>query len=229
VPQAIIPIDCKRGRIILALTKAPSAMSYEWDVFLSYLREPPSGSWVNDHFLPHFRWTLGNALNKKARVFYDRTNIHPGQKWPKMLRQALSRSRCLVGIWSPLYFQSDWCLNECAVMLHREKNLGYGTNNNPDGLVIGVKVDDGDHFPPYASESQYADFETFFLDGPAFRQSPLFLDFQPAVRALANEVARIANNVPAWSPDWETDPWLENVIQQVRTPVRPPVTQPLIG
>jgi len=44
-------------------------MDYEWDVFLSYLHERPCGSWVKDHFLPYFTFDLGNALNRKARIF----------------------------------------------------------------------------------------------------------------------------------------------------------------
>src|SRR2546428_13893132 len=138
-------------------------MDYEWDVFLSYLHERPSGPWVNDHFLPYFTFQLGNALNQKARIFYDRIGIHSGQKWPACLKQALARSKCLVGIWSPLYFHSAWCLSECAVMLHREKQLGYGTKEKPDGLVVGIKVNDGTHFPSYAADTQYADFEPFFF------------------------------------------------------------------
>jgi hypothetical protein len=204
-------------------------MDYEWDVFLSYLHERPSGTWVNDHLLPYLRPALGNALNQKAKVFYDRSGVHPGQKWPACLKHALSRSRCLVGIWSPLYFQSDWCLSECAVMLHREAQLGYGTTQRPDGLVVGIKVDDGDFFPTYATESQYADFEPFFFDGPAFLQSPLHMDFQKAVRALATEVARIVRVAPPWSAEWETDPWLEDIVRKVQLPTKPQVAQPLIA
>src|SRR5258708_12146236 len=81
-------------------------MDYEWDVFLSYLHERPSGPWVNDHLLPYFTFQLGNALNQRAKIFYDRTGIHSGQKWPARPKQALSRSRCLVGILSPFYFHS---------------------------------------------------------------------------------------------------------------------------
>jgi hypothetical protein len=204
-------------------------MDYEWDVFLSYLHERPSGPWVNDHLLPYLIPQLGNALNQKVRVFYDRTGIHSGQKWPARLKQALCRSRCLVGIWSPLYFHSEWCLSECAVMLHRESQLGYGTNQKPDGLLVGVKVDDGQHFPAYAADSQYADFEPFFFDGPAFIQSPLHLDFQKAIRPLAADVARIVKGAPPWSAEWETGPWLDDVVKQVQLPMQPQVPQPLIA
>ncbi|MBI4659921.1 MAG: toll/interleukin-1 receptor domain-containing protein [Verrucomicrobia bacterium] len=174
-------------------------MGYQHDVFLSYLHEKPCGTWVVEHFLPYFQQFLGNALNRPASVFLDRTGIHLGQKWPARLRSALAHSRCLVGVWSPLYFHAEWCQCECAVMLHREAQLGYGTAQNPDGLMIGVKVNDGIHFPGFAQDSQYADFEGYFFDGPAFAQSPLHVEFQKAIVALANDVARIVNGAPKWS------------------------------
>jgi TIR domain-containing protein len=202
---------------------------YQFDVFLSYLREKPSGSWVNDHFLPYFRPALGDALNKPASIFIDRTEIHSGQKWPARLKQALAHSRCLVGIWSPLYFQSEWCQCECAVMLHRELQLGYGTDANPDGLMIGLKVNDGIHFPDFAKESHRADFEPFFFDCPAFNQSLLHIDFQRAIRSLAADVARIVNTAPEWSADWTTDPWMNDVVSSIRKPLVPKVPQPLLS
>src|SRR6266481_7597971 len=98
-------------------------MSYEFDVFLSYRNEKPSGTWVHDHFLPYFRPALAEALVRPAEIFVDRTGIHSGQKWPARLKQALAHSRCLIGVWSPMYFRSEWCQCESAVMRHRESKL----------------------------------------------------------------------------------------------------------
>ena len=146
-------------------------MAYQYDVFLSYLHEPPSGTWVHDHFLPYFTFQLGNALNRRTDIFVDRTGIHLGEKWPIRLKQALAHSRCLVGVWAPLYFQSDWCQKECAIICHRERKLGYGRGQNSEGLLIGVKVNDGIHFPKFAKESQFADFEKYFFDGQGFART----------------------------------------------------------
>lgn len=201
---------------------------YQYDVFLSYLHEKPCGTWVLEHFLPYFQHFLGNALNRQATVFLDQTGVHFGQKWPARLKNALVHSRCLLGIWSPLYFQSEWCQCECAVMLYREAQLGYGTGQNPDGLVVGVKVNDGIHFPAFAQDSQYADFEHFFFDGPAFVQSPLHVDFQKAIVPLTIDVARVVNSAPIWSTDWETALWTDDVISRVRVPPAPIVKQPVL-
>ncbi len=202
---------------------------YEYDVFLSYLHEKPSGPWVNDHFLPYFRPALCDALARRASVFLDRTGIRSGQKWPARLKHALARSRCLVGIWSPMYFRSEWCQFECAVMLHRERQLGYGTSRKPDGLVIGVKVYDGIHFPDFAKDSQRADFEPYFFDGPAFNLCPLHIDFQRAIRPFAEDVARIVRGVPPWLPEWASGPWVDDIVAGIRTPARPKVSQPLLS
>ncbi len=204
-------------------------MDYYYDVFLSYLHEKPCGTWVAQHFLPYFQHQLGNGLARQAEIFIDRTGIHSGQKWPAQLKQALAHSRCLVGIWQPLYFRSEWCRAECAVMLHRESQLGLGTTENSDGLIVGVKVNDGIHFPQFAKDSQYADMEQFFFDEYGFTQSPLYIDFQKRVLELAGDVARIVNNAPAWSQEWRTAAWLDDVIAGMRVPSPPKVTQPLLS
>jgi hypothetical protein len=202
---------------------------YAYDVFLSYLRERPCGPWVNDHLLPYLSHQLGNALNRKASVFVDRSEIRSGQKWPARLKQALAQSACLVGVWSPLYFQSDWCLSECEVMRHRESQLGYGTAERPDGLIVGIRVNDGLHFPDFAKNTQHADFERFFFDGPAFLQSPLHIDFQKAIVPLANDIAKIVAAAPPWSSEWSTAAWLDDVIARVQVPRKPKAAQPTIS
>jgi hypothetical protein len=203
-------------------------MAYENDVFLSYLTEKPSGTWVHEHFLPYFRHQLGNALNRPSAIFVDREGIHSGQKWPNRLKQALATSRCLVGIWSPLYFQSEWCRNECGIMHHREVALGFGTNEQPDGLLVGVRVNDGVHFPDYARDTNYVDFEKYFVDGPGFSRSELHVDFQRAIVPFAQDVARIVQLAPEWSPEWLTPPWIDEIIAELGHPALPQMEQPVL-
>jgi hypothetical protein len=204
-------------------------MAYQYDVFLSYLHEPPSGTWVHDHFLLYFTFQLGNALNRRADIFVDRTGIHLGEKWPIRLKQALAHSRCLVGIWAPIYFQSEWCRNECAIICHRERQLGYGRGQNSEGLLIGVKVNDGIHFPRFAKESQFADFEKYFFDGQGFARTELYVEFQREVAEFAKGVARVVEHAPPWSTEWETPEWTDDVIKNVGATAKPKVEQPTLA
>jgi hypothetical protein len=204
-------------------------MAYQHDVFLSYLHVRPSGTWVHEHFLPYFTFQLGNALNQSAEIFVDRTGIHLGQKWPIRLKQALAHSRCLVGIWTPLYFQSEWCQNECAIIRHREEQLGYGRGANSEGLLVGVKVNDGNYFPTFAKNSQFDDFEPYFFDGRGFARTELYVEFQRKVAKFAEGVARVIRKAPPWSAEWETPAWTDDVIEGVAAPAKPKVQQPRLG
>jgi hypothetical protein len=203
-------------------------MAYQHDVFLSYLHVRPSGTWVHEHFLPYFSFQLGNAINRWPDIFIDRTGIHLGQKWPIRLKQALAHSRCLVGIWCPLYFQSEWCQNECAIICYRENQLGYGRGGNSQGLLVGVKVNDGIHFPTFAKDSQFADFERYFYDESGFASSELYVEFQRKVAEFAEGVARVIKKAPPWSAEWETPAWTDDVIEGVQALPKPKVQQPTL-
>jgi hypothetical protein len=113
-------------------------------------------------------------------------------------------------------------------MLHREKQLGF-TGENPEGLIAGVKVHDGIHFPDYARNSQYADFEDVFYDESGFAKSPKYVEFQQKVKDLATDVAALISKVPAWSPDWGTPAWTDEVIAGIVAPPQPKVSQPLLS
>jgi len=135
-------------------------MVYEYDVFYSYKTGFPFGDWVHEHLLPFLESYLGNALNRNVNLFVDRNGISSGDAWPERIKRALAHSRCLVAVWAPLYFNSLWCRYECAVMLYRERQLGYRTINNPSGLILPINVFDGEHFPDFAQEIQWLDYNT---------------------------------------------------------------------
>lgn len=204
-------------------------MSYKYDVFLSYVHEFPCVDWVTEHLVRFFQFELSNALNRKARVFFDRTNIQIGDRWPAKLRDGLAHSRCLLGIWNPAYFRSMWCLTEVEVMRHREVKIGFGTIQHPGGLIMGINVNDGQHFPAFAREVQYANFQDYFIVGLCFSAVPEYAKFQKAIQELAPQVAAVVESAPDWSPDWLTAPWLDDVVARVQSPPSPKAEQPILG
>src|ERR1044071_6771954 len=107
--------------------RSAQQMNYEYDVFVSYTDDHVVSQWMHESFLPLFEPFLGNALNRPAAIFYDKVKIQSGDEWRKRLERSVALSRCLVGIWSPIYFQKPYCMRECIVMLYRERQLGYRT------------------------------------------------------------------------------------------------------
>jgi hypothetical protein len=125
-------------------------VAYKYDIFLSYTHDEQMEEWVHKHFVPFLKPFIGNALNRPITIFVDRSGINTGDSWPLRLRQALAYSRCLLPVWTPLYFHCDWCIRECGAMLLRETRTGLRSVQKPHGLVIPVNVFDGKFFPARA-------------------------------------------------------------------------------
>lgn len=132
---------------------------YVYDVFVSYRRRQPVLDWVKNHFYPLLEQRLPDELpvDHKTRIFVDWDEIEIGSAWPAKLSQALKRSRCILPVWSPEYFRSDWCLAEWKTMMERERLLGLRTEQRPGGLIFPVIFADGEHFPQEARVVQSKD------------------------------------------------------------------------
>ncbi len=201
-------------------------MEYEYDVFLSYKTGFPFGEWVHEIFLPFFEPYLGNALSHDANLFVDKHEISSGDAWPERIKRALANSRCLVAVWSPSYFTSNWCSYECAVMLHREHQLNYRTIENPGGLIIPTNVFDGEHFPDFVKRIQWLDCRRFFRVGEGFKKTRGYAEFQGVLIEWVDDVAKAINNAPPWSEEWLTAQWQDDAIENFHHIITPPGFEP---
>jgi TIR domain len=184
-------------------------MQYEYDVFLSYSRKFPHLEWVDDIFLPLFQAYLSEACNKDVKIFKDTEEIHTGNDWRNKIRTSLVRSRVMVSVFSPAYFRSEWCVREFSVFYHRSKALGLLSDANPQGLIVPLKLFDGQHFPTYASALQMKDFEKYNLVGGSVKHSNGYLEFQKEMQIWVHDVAAALLLAPAFDTVWSQDEWID--------------------
>jgi hypothetical protein len=158
--------------------------------------------WVKNHFHPILEQRLPDGLpvDHETKIFVD-WDIETGSAWPAKLSQALKKSRCILPIWSPQYFRSDWCLAEWKTMMERERLLGLRTEQRPEGLVFPVTFADGEHFPQEARDTQPKDLRKWNIPHPVFRETVDYVEFDKQVQLLVNELARMIQRAPAWQ-DW---------------------------
>ncbi len=174
---------------------------YQYDVFLSYSNTPDVRDWVLNHFYPNFCPALRQALGgRDERVFIDREGVKTGQHWPQRLRQAIRDSVCLVPVWSPVYFQSNWCWSEWKSFCKREEVLGL--NLDTETLVVPVVHNDKEWFPAEAREVQWHDFSELNYRTPAFRDTPQYVEFERQIQCFAKRVAEVARAAPPYDADW---------------------------
>jgi hypothetical protein len=174
-----------------------AAQDYEYDVFFSYKRHNLTLEWTRSVHRRLQFW-LSQEVGREAKLFVDEDCIETGERWPERLRESLKQSRCMVAVWSPMYFQSDWCVSEWRSFLEREKRLSMVSH----GLIAPVRFHDGEHFPQEAREVQWTDVAQYTSTLPAFWASPRALDLEDKLKELAQSVAKIIRSAPPFAPDW---------------------------
>jgi hypothetical protein len=179
-------------------------MDYEHDIFVSYMHDGQMQGWVGQHLVPFLESFVGNALNRPTKIFVDRAGIRTGDSWPSRLQRAIARSRCMVAVWSPLYFHSEWCRREAAAMLYREAQCGFRTADRPGGLIIPINVFDGQFFPRRAKEIQWLDCRKYWIVGEGFIKTERYVEFQDVLRTWADDVAIAIETAPEWDAAWLT-------------------------
>ena len=190
------------------------ADDYLYDVFISYERDGLTAGWLRDHFLPLFRTWLRMAISDVCKrnaqpVFFDKSQtdptfsedlklglagIEPGDDWDESLRKAIRLSRCMVGIWSPPYFESEWCNVEW-------QSFDLRAVSTERKLIIPGSFYDGRSFPERANKIQRFDLSKFTLFGPALINSRHYEDFQDTVKRMAEKVAYAIRDAPPFS-EW---------------------------
>lgn len=176
---------------------------YQYDIFISYRHAAPMLDWVKAHFYPLLQAWLPNYLpeHHKPEIFVD-FMIEAGTEWPEQLRGALLRSRCLLAIWSPDYFRSQWCKAELETIRERERLLGRRSEDGSNGLLYPLRYADGDHYPDDVKLIQQIDIRDWNTPHEVFRHTAGYVDFDKKVQEIAERLAERILDAPPWDASW---------------------------
>jgi hypothetical protein len=191
---------------------------YEYDIFISYSRYGSAREWMQNHFLPVLQDCLADEIAPAPKIYVDYL-MSKGSDWPSNLKRALLRSKIMVQVLAPHYFESRWCLAEWHSMRERQNMLGYATVDVPQGLIMSILYADSQNFPPEGRNVSWWDFKKFAIPVPAFRRSEDFVTFYGRVRELARDLVELLQQVPEWCPDW---PLIETPDPVLLPPARMP-------
>lgn len=175
-------------------------MDYTNDIFISYRRNPETRSWLKKHFKRLLELRVGQALGRSPEIFID-DQLESGVSWPAQLGHELGASRILIGLWAKDYFASTWCTEETALMLGRERECGFRTDENPRGLVIAAVIHDGKDFPESLAEIQKFEIQRQFNVRMA-RNSRRAEELDAVLSEQAEAVATAIEVAPPWRPQW---------------------------
>jgi TIR domain len=195
---------------------------YKNDVFVSYTHLGAVYKWVPYLYDLLEDW-LPYHLSYKPMIYIDR-QLETGIHWPSELQQELKVSRCLLAIWSQVYFNSPWCIAELESFRAREHLLGIGKGQKTLGLIYPVLFTKPlekppEYLPSKLRKVQYIDLSDWTITSPGFASTALHVDFEQQVKKLCPVLAKMIKSAPKWQADWP-----------IRTPRRPspktPFTKP---
>lgn len=94
-------------------------------------------------------------------------------------------------------------------MRQREEALGFRTEDNPKGLILPLRFQDGEHFPDSARRMSDIDVSDWTVPDPSYAKSAEIADLHRAIGRIAKSLATILQHVPQAREDWpsvELDP-----------------------
>jgi hypothetical protein len=154
---------------------------------------------VKEHLLKDFAGYLNEELGHKARVFYDRDEIVPGDDWKQALQRGLKQSKVLVAVCSARYFyDSEYCLTEW----HAFGNVSVGDWKVHRPRIL-AKYNDGDSFPEEANSIQQVDFSNANSIIEAFyKNDARAIVYEENVKMLARGAVKAIRNAPEFSDEF---------------------------
>jgi TIR domain len=97
----------------------------EWAAFFSYAHHDDRAEGGRLHKLAEALATeVQSQTGQPFEIFVDRDAIHWGTNWKRALDEGLQQSTFLIPVITPSYFESEYCRNELAAFLAKEKALG---------------------------------------------------------------------------------------------------------
>lgn len=137
--------------------------------------------------------------DRAFNIFQDVDGIEFGQKWRKRLTEAISTSRFLIPVVTPLFFKSDPCRDELKQFIDHEKSLGRDDLILPIYFVTAPVLERPELLKddPLASEIGSRQRYDWRVQADMPPNDP---HIRPSVRELAEKIAEAIARTSAPSP-----------------------------
>jgi MinD-like ATPase involved in chromosome partitioning or flagellar assembly len=183
--EHVLDLDLDR----VELVPQDRAGDYSYDLFVSYARSPAVEDALKAILDLLAAW-VGQIRGRDLRIFFDYTEVGPASRYSDQIGHALSRSKLLLAIITPGYFESLFTQKEWQEFEERENAAGleYG------GLIVPVVLrEPGPNAPEWFRRRQYFD-----LSEVAFPVAdPKSLAVNRRVQDLAEVISKRLEEVPS--------------------------------
>lgn len=198
----VLDIDIVHEQATNRAKRIKKVNEYKYDVYVSYARSPHSDEFVH-RLVFHLRQRLLSEQEMESKIYVDMIEMGRGYSWPTAVQNAVTRSKVLMAILTPQYFQNPWTLAEWETFEKREAVIGKPlivpviAYKRPIAPLLGEPW-----LPEYVNSRRVIDFRKFVLVGSDFEKTPQFYEFLDRVKDLAKEVGSCVSSAPPFKSAW---------------------------
>ncbi len=177
-------------------------MGYQYDIFISYRRDPLTLKWISEHLVPLLKHTVLLELGVPPNIFVD-DQLETGTTWPIQLGKKLGDSKLIIPLWTKTFLDSKWCSCEIGHMLEREEKCGFRTIDKPGGLIFPFIIHDGETIPASLQAIQQKTGIQDCFNVRMSADSPKAELLADKIREVGKPISDAIQQAPAWSGDWQ--------------------------
>jgi len=184
------------GAISAPSTIASVSDGYQFDVFVSYARNPMTDDWMREMITLLHEW-IEETSGRTARIFFDVKELEMSLTLTQIVENALRKSKMMLALISPRYFVGKWTIAEWKTFAARERML---SPRRP--IIVPAVIHGGDAFPVWARDHEWVDLRKYAAGPKIPPNSPLYFRFNEAMMGLAKIVTQTIAGAPAFNKKW---------------------------
>lgn len=190
----ILGLRERRSEEQILAHRSASADDYEYDLYVSQ----SSSSYMDtrlEEFLADLTRELSHRIGREPMIFRDRKEVLLDAPWPEQVKRALLRSRLLLSVITPAYYNSKWTLAEWATFVARAALSLEGSASHDMPKLVFPVIFDGTRvfYAPELSHHRPAEMlYSYYLEKGAMQSTA----------ELAEDITKALRDVPSFRPDF---------------------------
>ena len=171
---------------------------------------------MKNHFVFNIRESI-KVLWDEPRIFFDCTTLSTGTPLNANIIRALNRSKVFICLFTPEYFESEWCRKELSIIFRRIQLMReHQLIPREYSPVMPIRFKDGRRYPDLVNDLvMFTELQDRDLVSSKIANShPLATELSLVIRQwVRSNVLPAVINSPHYSPVWEQQDYYEPLYQ----------------
>ncbi len=176
--------------------KSGHEADYEYEIYVSFAQNAVSNEWLQS-FIIQLKDAIQRETGEEPRIFDDYSELSISELWAEQTKLRVLRTKLLLAVLTPQYFESRTCMRTWATFELREQ-----ITNDQLPLIIPLFIRGRDTMPSWVAKRQFFDMSDLPIHTSAFTDRTQSSKLIERIKRLAKTGAQMLYHVPSFDPQW---------------------------